>query len=171
MRRRLSGKELKDGILFLYNNYGSVNDVVEATGLPRRQVQDYVKYPRLIPELKEMVDAGTTEINVALKAQDASEGDDGEPNADDAIRLAKELQPMSGVQRKKVVEDRKDNPDKPIDDVIEGAKSGRVIQVVATVSQKIHSAIRQVADDDGVNQDEATAGLIEEALSGRGLLG
>ena len=160
MRRRLSGKELKDGILFLYNNYGSVNDVVEATGLPRRQVQDYVKYPRLIPELKEMVDAGTTEINVALKAQDASEDDDGEPNADDAIRLAKELQPMSGVQRKKVVEDRKDNPDKPI-----------VIQVVATVSQKIHSAIRQVADDDGVNQDEATAGLIEEALSGRGLLG
>ena len=37
MRRKLSGKELKDGILYLYNIYGSVNDVVTATGLRGRR--------------------------------------------------------------------------------------------------------------------------------------
>lgn len=171
IRRRLSGKELKDGILYLYNIYGSVNDVVEATGLPRRQVQDYVKYPRLLPELKQLVDQAVVDINAAIKAQDASEDDLGEPDSEVAVRLARDMQPMSGVQRKKVVRDRKDNPDKPIDDVIESAKTGaRVIQVVATVTMDTHRAIQSVATEDDVTQDEATAALIEEALTGRGLL-
>ena len=32
IRRQLSGKERKDGILYLYNLYGSLKDVVETTG-------------------------------------------------------------------------------------------------------------------------------------------
>ena len=55
IRRKLSGRELKDGILYLYNVYGSIKDVVETTGLPYTAVRDYVKYPRLLPELKAMV--------------------------------------------------------------------------------------------------------------------
>ena len=38
MRRKLSGKELKDGILYLYKIYGTIKDVVIATGLPQNQV-------------------------------------------------------------------------------------------------------------------------------------
>ena len=171
IRRRLSGRELKDGILYLYKIYTSVNDVVEATGLPKRQVQDYVKYPRLLPDLKSLVDEGTVDINAAIKAQDASEDDIGEPDPEVAVKLAKDMQPMSGIQRKNVVRDRKDNPDKPIDDVIENAKTGaRVIQVVTTVTLETHRAIQSVAAEDKVTQDDATAGLIEEALVGRGLL-
>ena len=140
IRRRLSGKELKDGILYLYNIYGSINDVWEATGIPREQIRDYVKYPRLLPELKELVDDGAVNINAAVKAQDASEDDFGEPDADVAVRLAKEMEPMSGPQRKNVVRQRKENPEKPIEDVIETAKTGaRVIQVVATVTQETQS--------------------------------
>lgn len=171
IRRRLSGKELKDGILYLYNIYGSINDVWEATGIPREQIRDYVKYPRLLPELKELVDDGVVNINAAVKAQDASEDDFGEPDADVAVRLAKEMQPMSGPQRKNVVRQRKDNPEKPIEDVIETAKTGaRVIQVVATVTQDTHRAIQSFAAEEKITQDEAAAGLIEEALTGRGLL-
>ena len=40
IRRKLSGKELKDGILYLYNIYGSIKDVVETTGLPYSDVRD-----------------------------------------------------------------------------------------------------------------------------------
>ena len=171
IRRKLSGKELKDGILYLYNIYESVNDVVCATGLPRAKVQDCVKYPRLLPELKELVDQQLVDINAAVRAQDASEDDYGEPDAGIAVRLAKEMQPMTGPQRKAVVKDRKQNPDKPIEDVVENAKTGaRVIQIIATVSRETHRAIRTVAVEENVNQDEAAAGLIEEALAERGLL-
>ncbi len=82
IRRRLSGRELKDGILYLYNIYGSIKDVVEATGLPRSKVRDYIKYPRLISELKSLVDDGAVDINAAVKAQDASEDENGEPDSE-----------------------------------------------------------------------------------------
>ena len=171
MRRKLSGKELKEGILFLYNIYGSVKDVVSATGLTKAQVQGYVKYPRLLPELKELVDREDVDVNAALRAQDASEDDYGEADPGVAVRLAQEMGPMSDLQRTNVVRDRKRNPDKPIDEVVEDAKTGaRVIQVVAAVSRDTHRAIRKVAAEERVNQNEAVAGLIEEALMERGLL-
>ena len=171
MRRKLSGKELKDGILYLYNIYGSVKDVVETTGLPYREVRDYVKYPRLVQQLKDLVDEGKVDVNAALRAQDSATDDDGEVKTKDALVLAQEMASMSGAQRKKVEQDRRNNPDKAVVDVIEGAKSGsKVIQIVATVTMDVHQAIQNVAREEGTNQGEATVILIEEALSGRGLL-
>lgn len=171
IRRQLSGKELKDGILYLYNIYGSVNDVVEATGLPRTKVQDYVKYPRLLPELKVMVDNGTVDVNAAVKAQDASNNDDGIPEPEVAVRLAQEMAPMSGVQRKRVAKERREHPERTVDEVIERAKTGaKVIQIVATVTQDTHAALQKFAREERSTQDEAAVALIEEALAGRGLL-
>ena len=130
-----------------------------------------MKYPRLLPELKKLVDEQLVDINAAVRAQDASEDDYGEPDPAVAVRLAREMQPMSGTQRKNVVRERRQNPDKPLDDVVETAKTGaRVIQIIATVSRDTHQAIRTVATEENVNQDEAAAGLIEEALAERGLL-
>lgn len=171
IRRKLSGKELKDGIRYLYNIYGSIGDVWEATGLPKEKIRGYVKYPRLIQELKELVDGESVDINVALKAQDASEDDDGNPDPEVAVRLAQDMQEMTDIQRRKVVRDRKDNPDKPIEDLIEDAKTGgRVVQVNATVSLATLRAIQAYATEENMNQDEALVGLIEEALSGHGFL-
>ena len=171
LREKLSSRELKDGITHLYNFYGSVKDVVEATGLKPQLVRDYVKYPRLFPELKQMVDDGTVDINAAVKAQDASSDEQGVADADVAVKLAREMSSMTGVQQKKVAKERREHPEKPVDEVIEEAKTGRrVMQIVATVTQDTHSAVRKFAAEEGTNQDEAAAALIEEALVGRGLL-
>ena len=171
IRRQLSGRELKDGITYLYNLYGSVRDVVGATGLPRTKVQDYVKYPRLVQELKEMVDDGTVDVKVAVKAQDAANDHEGNLNPEVAVKLAKEMSPMTDVQRNKIAKERKEHPERPVDEVIEHAKTGaKVMQIVATVTQDTHVALQRFARDEGHNQDEAAATLIEEALVGRGLL-
>lgn len=171
IRRQLSGKELKDGILYLYNIYTSVGDVVKATGLPRAKVQDYVKYPRLLPELKKMVDDEVVDINAAVKAQDAANDDDGIPDTEIAIKLAQEMAQMTGVQRKKITKERKEHPDRPVDDVIENAKTpANVMQVVATVTQDTHAALQRFAKEEGTNKNDAAVMLIEEALVGRGFL-
>ena len=68
IRRQLSGKELTDGITYLYNHYGSLKHVAEATGLPYNAVRNHVKYKRLIPKLKDMVDKNKVDIKVALKS-------------------------------------------------------------------------------------------------------
>ena len=172
IRRKLSGKELTDAIVFLYNMYGTMKAVVETTGLPHGEVRGHVKYPRLLPELKEMVDDGSIDINVAVKAQDAATVEDYKnPDPQEAIKLAQEMGKMTGVQRKKLVKERKEYPEKPIDDVIENSKTGsKVTQIIATVTQDTHAALQRFAKEEGINQDEATVKLIEEALIGRGFL-
>ena len=170
IRRQLSGKELKDGILYLYKLYGSIQDVVEATGLPREKVRDNIKYPRLIPELKKLVDEGI-DVNAAVKAQDAATDEAGTVNSEFATTLALEMEPMTGVQRKRVTKVIKARPTRRVEDVIEDAKTGsQVTQIVTTVTVETHAAIQRYAREEGTNQDEAVASLIEEALIGRGLL-
>lgn len=171
IRRQLSGKELKDGVLSLYNRYGTIKDVVETTGLPYNKVRDCVKYPRLLPELKKLVDDGTVDINAAVKAQDASNDEEGVPDPEVAIKLAREMAPMSGPQRTKVAKERKEHPEKSVDDVIEHAKSGaRVTQIKVTMTQDTHSALQQFAREEEANHEEAAASLIQEALIERGFL-
>jgi len=171
IRRKLSGKELIDGVTYLYNKYGNAKTVADTTGLPYLKILEYVKYPRLKTGLKEMVDGGEIDVNVALRAQDACRNENGEINVEEAIQLAHEMKPMTNVQRKSIVKERKANKNSPIHDVIEQAKSGtRISQIVVTVTEDTHQAIRRFAKEEKITQDGAASTLIEEALSGRGLL-
>ncbi len=172
IRRSLSGAELIDGITFLYNKYGSKTEVHKVTGIPLDDVRHYVKYPRLMPLLKKMVDDGDVDIKVAVKAQDAVEVSEEVPNADDAVKLAKEMTSMSGAQRKKLVKERKDSPETTVDDAIEQARTGsKITQVIVTLTGDAHAALQQFAKDQDTSQDDAAAGIIEEALISRGFLG
>jgi ParB family chromosome partitioning protein len=171
IRRNLSGPELIDGVTFLYKKYGSAKAVHETTGLPYNDVRHYVKYPRLMPELKRMVDDEAVDIKVALKAQDAAEAGDEEPSPEEATKLAKEMSSMSDPQRKKLIKERRESPETSVDDAIEQARTGyKITQVVVTLTGDAHTALQQFAKDEKVTQDEAAAGFIEEALVSRGLL-
>ena len=168
IRRNLSPREKKDGITYLYKLYGSITDVVEATALPGRDVRAYVKYPRLVPEMKKLVDDGEVDVKVALKAQDAL-ADHG--TIEDAVKLAREMEQMSGVQQTKTIRDLKTNPDATIEDTVEHGKTGgRVTQIIATVTEDTRVALRRFASEEKRNQDEAAVALIEESLIRRGLL-
>lgn len=171
IRRNLSNWETKEGVTYLYNRYGSIKDVVEATGLPQNHVRNYVKADRLIPELKEMVKLGKVDVNAALKAQDASVNDDGSIDNDVALKLAGEMESMSGAQRHRVAKERKEHPERSVDEVIESAKSGsKVTQIVATITQDTHRALRRFASEEDANQDDAAVMLIEESLVSHGFL-
>ena len=165
IRRKLTSKELIDGITFLYNRYGSITNVVNATGLSYNTVRMNVKYTRLVKELKTMVDKGELDLKIALWAQDAATID-AETNIEDAIMLAIEMSKMSGMQRKKVVSGRKENPTKNVEDVIEEAKSGtKITQITVTITQDTNKMIQKYANDKNVKKEEAVSDLIEEALS------
>ena len=172
IRKKLSDTDLVDGVTFLYNHYGTIKAVAEKTGLPRDKVSRYVKYPRLLPNLKELVDRKVIDVNVALKAQDASCDVDNNPNSEISEQLALEMSSMSGAQRKKLAQERRDNPNTPVNELIESAKTGsKITQIAVTLTQDAHRALQQFATAEESNQDEAAATLIEEALAGRGLLG
>lgn len=171
LRRRLSRREEKDGITYLYQRYGSITDVVEATGLPRARVRASVMYPRLAPEMKKLVDDSEVDVVVAVKAQDAVADHDGNLVVEDAVKLAREMAEMSGVQQKKTIQDLRANPDATIEETVERGKTGgKVTQIIATVTEDTRRALRRFARAENRNQDEAAVALIEDSLIRRGLL-
>lgn len=169
VRQDLNQKDLIDVCTYLYKKYGSIKTVVEETGLPQPHVSKYVKYDRLIPELKELVDQGVG-VDVALRAQDASAAT-GELVAEDAVKLAKEMTSMSGAQRKKIQEEIEEDPSVTVDEAIEHAKGGgRIIQIQVALLVNAHAALHRFANDEGANVDDAAALLVEEGLRTKGYL-
>lgn len=168
VRRELNRKDLIDACTALYRKYGSIKDVADETGLPYPKVALYVKYDRLKPELKKLVDEGGVELKVALRAQDAASVS-GEFNATEAVMLAKELSGMSGAQQDRVVKKREDDPTGDVSEVIEAAKTGeKITQIVITVGAGLHQSLKMFAKDEHTSVDDAACSLIDEALSGKG---
>jgi len=171
VRRDLNSKDLIDVCTFLYKKYVTIRAVCEETGLPYRDVTKYVKYDRLVPELKDLVDKSGVDVKVALRAQDAAAVETGKINVTKAVHLAKEISPMSGIQQQKVAEEIRNAPDKPMLEVIEAAKTGaKITQITVTISATIHRGLQAYAREEGTTQDDAAASLIEEGLSAKGYM-
>lgn len=161
-----------DACTDLYQKYGSVKDVADKTGLPERVVREYVKVARLIPELQELVKNEGLDIKTALRAQDASAAGRDKPDAQEAVQIARELGGMSGAQQDALVKQRNSNPDIPVDELVESAKSGaKVVQILVKMSGSGHQALKDYAKSEGTNIDDAARSLIEEGLSSRGFEG
>ena len=166
VRSDLNRKDLIDVCTYLYKHYTSINAVATETGLSATKVSEYVKYDRLIPELKRVVDDGEADLNAALRAQDAL-ATEGELDPQECVKLAKEMTGMSGAQRKNIQKKLIDSPSPSLDEVIEQAKSGeKVTQIVVTLGQQIHRSLTLFARAEGTTIDEAAAQLIENGLLG-----
>lgn len=169
LRRDLSQKELIDACTSLYKKYGTIKAVAETLGLNAQLVSNYVKYDRLIPQLRKLVDEGAVDVKVALRAQDAAAAGSEEPKATEAVKLAKEMATMSGAQQRKLSQERKENPKASVDEVIEEAKTGsKVTQIVVTLTAEVHKSLQGYAEQEGMNQDDAAGTLIEQALQANG---
>ena len=164
VRRDLNSKDLIDVCTYLHRHYGSIQNVVEATGLSAKKIGQYVKYDQLIPELKKVVAEQNVPVATALRAQQAASAA-GPVNSDDAVKFALEMAGMSGAQQRKIVSDRQKSPDAVADDIIENAKSGgRITQIVVTLTSEAHAALSQYAQTRGTNLDDAAGELIRSAL-------
>jgi len=168
VRRDPNSKDYIDVCTWLYRKYGSVKAVAEELGLKPGTVSTFVKYDRLKPEMKQLVDEGQVEMKAALKAQDAASVT-GEYDGKEALKLAKEMSKMSGAQQTRVVKKMEEEPKADVDDVIEAAKTGeKITQIVVTLGAVLHRSLKQFAKDEGTTVDEAARSLIEEGLTGKG---
>jgi hypothetical protein len=143
--------------------------VRDETGLPYDDVRKYVKYDRLIPELKEVVDQGMP-VNVALRAQDAV-AVTGRIDPKEAVKLAIEMKPMSGPQRKNIHEEIKKNPETTVDEAIEDAKSGgKITTIMVTLGAEAHASLSRFASEEETTLDDAASSILEEGLISKGYM-
>lgn len=171
VRRDLHKRDLIDACTFFYKKYGSLRAVYEETALPYEDIKAYVKYDRLLPEMKALVDTEGIDIKVALRAQDAVAAEGGKINVTKAAHLAKEMQGMSSVQQKKVASEVAESPEKGLYENIESAKTGaKITQITVTLSATVHRSLQTYAKSEGTTQDDAAGTLIEEGLEKHGYL-
>ena len=165
VRTNLNSTDLITVCTDLYRTYGTFKAVAEQTGLRPDKVAQYVRYDRLHPTLKELVDKDRVDIPTALRAQEAASVGVDDVNAEDAQKFALEMSRMSGAQAKKMIETRRADPSMSADDVIEDAKAaGQIFQTTVTLTSSVNTALERYARYEGLTKDDAAGTLIREGL-------
>lgn len=168
IRRDLDSKDIIDACTALYRKYGSARAVAEETGIPYVQVLRHIKYDRLKPRLRQMVDSGEVRIDVALKAQDTVAKSEGRIDVGEAADLAEALATMTGAERRQILQAKRDHPHLPVKALIEEfwRADEKDRQIVVTIPAKVHSALQEQARRTGITQDQAAARLLTAGLEG-----
>lgn len=169
VRRDLNRKDLIDVCTYLYKRYDSMKDVAQETGLPYNKVRELVKYDRLIPELKKLVDNNPKiRVKTALRAQDAI-AVDGDDNPQKAVELTEKMSGMSGTQQEQVLEKIEEYSTTPVDEIIEHVETRvKIKPVEVTLGEQAYASLNRYAEDEGTELYDAAARLIEEALTSKG---
>lgn len=165
VRTDLNSTDLITVCTDLYRTYGSFKTVAERTGLSPKKVRQYVRYDRLHPTLKELVDKDRVDIPTALRAQEAASVGVDDVDSTDAQKFALEMSAMSGAQAKKMIETRRSDPSMSADEVIEDAKAGgQIFQTRVTLTSTVNSALERYARSKGLTKDDAASTLIQDGL-------
>lgn len=169
VRLDLNRKDLIDVCTYLYKRYDSMKDVAQETGLPYNKVRELVKYDRLTPELKKLVDNNPKiRVKTALRAQDAMAAD-GDDNPQKAVELTEKMSGMSGTLQEQVLQKLEEDSTTPVDEVIEQVETRVTIKPVpVTLGEQAYASLDRYAKDEGTELYDAAARLIEEALISKG---
>jgi ParB family chromosome partitioning protein len=158
-----------DACTSLLKHYGSIQAVSERMGISPARVAEYVKYDSLPAALQKMVDDREIPMKTALRARKAAMTESGAVDEKEAVKFAKELKPMIGIQQDKVVKAAKKLKGQPFEKKIEaGRAQAEVTQILVTLGEEVHALLQQYASDEGTTQDDAAAGLIEAGLTNKG---
>ena len=156
----------------VYNHFGSVHNTVKATGLSDYIVRKYVRINRLPPPLKTEVENGQIKLTAALDAADIHDYDSNDPNSADVsviVATAREMQKLAGKQKKRVKERKNEQPEKPVDEIIDEVKSvqRRTREITITIESDTYERVSLYKDnsDDVDTISLAAAELVEEGLT------
>jgi ParB/RepB/Spo0J family partition protein len=99
IRKDVDAKDLVDVCTSLFKKYGTALAVSQETGIPYAKVRKYVKYERLIPQLRELFDKGEISLDSALTTQDlATEPTTKKIDAALAMRITNKIGKCSSRQ-------------------------------------------------------------------------
>ena len=154
----------------LFLRYGTIKAVWEKTRLPMDVVRKYVRYSRLEPSIKKLVDHEALPVDLAVKAQDASTID-GLFNETRAIELIDTLRESDDELRKRILAVNKANPTAEVEKVVEEArKPDERLQIRFTMGPRAGNALRRYSEEQGASTDTAAHDLVESSLETLGLL-
>ena len=167
IRRGLSAKDLIDVCTALYRKYGSTRAVADELGLPYNKVRSYVKFERLRPELKELVESGSIDVKSALRIEDGF-GDRVVP----AAELKSTVETVSRMTNAQQIDYFRSSRDNPAPNQVAASNSngagpnrpGGVRQIIVTLRNEELESLRRWATSNGIGQDKAAGRIITSFL-------
>jgi hypothetical protein len=135
--------------------------VAEELGLPYNKVRSYVKFERLRPRLKDLVEAGDLDIKAAVRIEDHF-GEAAVPDAE-VSKLARTVSGMTSAQQ---VDYFKGTPPSNLPAPREPDRPGSSVrQIIVTLRQEDHAKLREWGAGRGLGQDKAAAWIINAFLN------
>lgn len=168
MKRDPDSPDYRDGCIWLYKRYLSVEAVAKKTGISATKVRKYVAYDRLPKILKDAVDKREVQEKDAVDATDSVLRDqkDWEKKAYD---IAKEFKSMNPQQKTITSRIMKENPKQTMETAKKIAKSQETFKIIIIVGAKMKTALDAFALAKGTTLTGAVYNLVEEGLSSTGL--
>ena len=163
---QMSRPDLVDLCERLYIRYGTMTAVAEKTKVPYHVVRKYVRLARLHGKLRTMVENREVELDIAVKAQDATAG-----SLKEALEFVHVLKRSDNDLRKKILKVKKENPSM---NAAEAEKAAEQAPDDVRISGRLYGghadAIRQLALEKGSDVSTVGMDLIEDALDEKGLV-
>lgn len=154
----------------LYLRYGTVKAVWEKTRMPYEVVRKYVRYSRLEPEIKKLVDNEALPVDLAIKAQDASTVG-GRFDENRATKLIEIMRESDDDLRKRILDVNKENPTVEVEKVFEEAKKpDERLDVRFKMGPVAGRALRRYSEQQESSTDTAAHDLVESSLQSLGFL-
>ena len=162
---QMSRPDLVDLCEDLYLRYGTLRAVEEKTKIPYYFVKKYVRLGRLDDTLRTMVLNKEVGLDLALKAQDATQ------NIQEALEFLDVLKPSDNDLRKKILKVKEENPTISAVDARKVAEEvPSDVRILGRLYGAYAVAIRQLAGEKESNVSAVGIELIEEALDAQGLV-
>lgn len=158
----------------LFNHYGSVPDVVAATGLKTKNIKQYLRMERLTPELKAKVLGDPKKLDQAVRAQEAAEAkaEHGVVDPQVALNYFDDLQSLSGVKQKELVSKTESNPTRNPEEILEEVRTGaRGTQFTISLGPRASESLTQYANDISKHNSpsDAATEFVLDGLEAQGL--
>ncbi|MDE0395547.1 MAG: ParB/RepB/Spo0J family partition protein [Gammaproteobacteria bacterium] len=162
---QMSRPDLVDLCEQLHLRYGSLRAVEEKTKIPYYFVKKYVRLGRLNDTLRTMVLNKEVGLDLALKAQDATQ------DLEEALEFLDVLKRSDNDLRKKILKVKEQDPSLNANDAqIAAEKVPDDVRISGRLYGAYADAIRQLAGDKDSNVSAVGIELIEEALDAQGLV-
>lgn len=172
MRNPLASTDLEDSIRLLYLRCGASGAAISRTlGIPYRIVLDVIKYEDLPQSLKEEVDKGEIDVDLAKRATKASITDEGNVDEEKATNLASIMKTLLPDQQKKLIKISKERPEATVDELAnEARKIPKTSRVRIIMLMDEFDGLRKYAESEGINEGEAANRLLVQVLKDMGYL-
>lgn len=155
IRRDLDSSDLIDACTSLHQKYGSIKAVAEELGLPYNKVRAYVKFDRLRPRLKELVEEGKLGIRTAIRLEDHWGEDQVSDQEVDDLGAA-----ISGMTQAQQRDYLKQVPTSGCTKAEPDEFPGSVHQIIVTLKASDFASLRAWATEQSLTQDRAAAFIV-----------